>query len=283
MMYYNHNVHFESAAAAMAGRHAVAKQSAQVLFDDVMPGVAEMAMLEGFLLQPTVVALRFHQWDEIRKMPDPGSKLPLLRAAWLYARAMAAAAAGRCEESGDAARAYAVARDALGSAVTVGSPQNSAAGVLRGRHERPRCAHRAGARRPQGRDRGLEEGGRRGGRARLRRARDLVLPDAGVPRRGAPARRPGGGGGEGLPRGPRAATRAAAARSTGSRRPSRRSRRPPTPRGRGRSSRRRGRTPTRRCGWRTCNAFSSFRAKRGIPLAPPRGSERDPSGLRPSG
>jgi hypothetical protein len=93
MMYYNHNVHFESAAAAMAGRHAVAKKSAEILYADVLPGVPEMAMLEGFLLQPTFVALRFHQWDEIRSMPDPGPKLPVLRTGWLYARAMAAAAA----------------------------------------------------------------------------------------------------------------------------------------------------------------------------------------------
>ena len=129
MMYYNHNVHFESAAAAMAGRHAVAKQSAQILFDDVMPGVAEMAMLEGFLLQPTVVALRFHQWEEIRKMPDPGPKLALLRAAWLYARAMAAAAGGDAKKAETLRREYAAARDALGSAATVGT-LNSAAGYF---------------------------------------------------------------------------------------------------------------------------------------------------------
>ena len=129
MMYYNHNVHFESAAAAMAGRHAVAKQSAQILFDDVMPGVAGMAMLEGFLIQPTAVALRFQQWDEIRKMPDPGPKLPLLRTAWLYARAMAAAASGDAKKAEALRREYAASRDALGSAMTVG-PLNSAAGYF---------------------------------------------------------------------------------------------------------------------------------------------------------
>jgi len=86
-------------------------------------------MLEGFLLQPIFVALRFHQWDEIRKMPDPGPKLPLLRAGWLYARAVAAAAAGDVKRA-DARRAeYAAARDALGSAVMAG-PQNSAAALF---------------------------------------------------------------------------------------------------------------------------------------------------------
>lgn len=125
-MYYNHNVHFESAAAAMAGRHAVAKRAADVLFSDVLPGVPEMAMLEGFLIQPTAVALRFQRWDEIRSMPDPGPKLPLLRTAWLYARAMAAAAAGDVRKAEALRAQYAAARDALGSAVPVGSLNTSA-------------------------------------------------------------------------------------------------------------------------------------------------------------
>jgi tetratricopeptide (TPR) repeat protein len=125
MMYYNHNVHFESAAAAMAGRHAAAKKAADVLFADVLPGVPQMAMLEGFLLQPTAVALRFHEWDEIAQMPDPGPKLPLLRTAWLYARAMAAAATGNVKKAEALRKSYAAARDALGSGVTVG-PLNSA-------------------------------------------------------------------------------------------------------------------------------------------------------------
>jgi len=129
MMYYNHNVHFESSAACMAGRHAVAKKSADVLFADVLPGVPEMAMLEGFLLQPTFVALRFQKWDEIRSMPDPGPKLPLLRATWLYARAMAAAASGDVAKAEALRDGYIVARDALGSAVMAG-PQNTAAALF---------------------------------------------------------------------------------------------------------------------------------------------------------
>ena len=129
MMYYNHNVHFESAAAAMAGRYAVAKKSADILFADVLPGVPEMAMLEGFLLQPTFVALRFRRWDEITRMPDPGPKLPLLRTAWLYARAMAAAASGDVKKAETLRAAYAKDRDALGAAIMAG-PQNSAAALF---------------------------------------------------------------------------------------------------------------------------------------------------------
>jgi len=127
MMYYNHNVHFESAAACMAGRYAAAKTAADVLFADVLPGVPDMAMLEGFLLQPTAVALRFHRWDEIRKMPDPGPKLPLLRTAWLYAGAMAAASAGDVKKAEALERQFAAARDALGSGIMVGTLNTAAA------------------------------------------------------------------------------------------------------------------------------------------------------------
>lgn len=129
MMYYNHNVHFESAAACMAGRYAAAKKAGDVLFADALPGVAGMPMLEGFLLQPTFVALRFHKWDEIRQMPDPGPKLPLLRAVWLYARAMAAAAAGDVEKAETLREAFVLARRAV-PADTLASPQNKAAVLL---------------------------------------------------------------------------------------------------------------------------------------------------------
>jgi tetratricopeptide (TPR) repeat protein len=129
MMYYNHNVHFESSAACMAGRYAAAKKSAEVLFADVLPGVSEMAMLEGFLLQPTFVALRFHKWDEIRRMPDPGPKLPLLRATWLYSQAMAAAAARDVKKAEALRTDFAKARDGIGSEVMAG-PQNTAAALL---------------------------------------------------------------------------------------------------------------------------------------------------------
>jgi len=125
LMYYNHNVHFESAAACMAGRYAAAKKAGDVLFADALPGVAGMPMLEGFLLQPTFVALRFHKWDEIRQMPDPGPQLPLLRAVWLYARAMAAVAAGDTGKAETLREAYALARDAV-PASAAASPQNPA-------------------------------------------------------------------------------------------------------------------------------------------------------------
>ncbi len=129
VMYYNHNVHFESYAATMAGRHAAAKSSADRLFNEVLPVVSMDQMLEGFLLQPAFVAVRFRKWDDVRTMPDPGTKLPLLRAGWLWARAMAAAGSGQIKKAETERAAFAAARAAVPEKSLAG-PQNSAAAVL---------------------------------------------------------------------------------------------------------------------------------------------------------
>jgi tetratricopeptide (TPR) repeat protein len=129
VMYYNHNVHFQSAAAAMAGRYAEAKKAADRLYADVLPVVSMDPMLEGFLVQPLVVAVRFRKWDDIRKTPDPGAALTTVRAFWLYARAVAAA------ESGDLAAAQ-MERAAFQAAVAaipaerLYGPQNTVRGTL---------------------------------------------------------------------------------------------------------------------------------------------------------
>jgi tetratricopeptide (TPR) repeat protein len=98
VMYYNHNVHFQSWAAAMAGRHAEAKKAADRLYADALPNASLDPMVEGYLIQPLVVAVRFHEWDDVRKTPAPVG-LVTVRAFWNYARGLAAA------ESGDVATA----------------------------------------------------------------------------------------------------------------------------------------------------------------------------------
>jgi len=129
VMYYNHNVHFESYAASMAGRYAAAKRSGDRLFDEVLPVVSMDQMLEGFLLQPAFVAVRFRKWDDVRKMPDPGPTLPLLRAGWLWARAMAAAAQGDVPRASTLRETFVIALEAIPEKSMAG-PQNSAEAVL---------------------------------------------------------------------------------------------------------------------------------------------------------
>ncbi len=98
VMYYDHNVHFQSWAAAMAGRYAEAKKAADLLYVEALPNVSMDPMVEGYLVQPLVVAVRFRKWDDVRKTPDPGA-LTAVRSFWFYARGAAAA------ESGDIAAA----------------------------------------------------------------------------------------------------------------------------------------------------------------------------------
>jgi tetratricopeptide (TPR) repeat protein len=89
LMYYNHNVHFESYAAAMAGQYARAKRAADKLAANVAPAVADMPMIEGFLPQQYYVFLRFSKWDDLLAMPAPAPSLQLTKVMWHYARAAA--------------------------------------------------------------------------------------------------------------------------------------------------------------------------------------------------
>ena len=131
-----------------------------ILFAGVLPGASADPMLEGWLLQPAFVALRFQKWDDIRKMEDPGPKLPLLRAVWLYARAMAAAAAGDVQKAQTLQEAFVIARDGLPASAMVGM-QNSGAARSRRCLARPRREDR----------RGPQAIGRRRSRAGSRRSR----------------------------------------------------------------------------------------------------------------
>ncbi len=88
-MYYNHNLHFLASAWSMAGNWAEAKKASDQLGASVTPLLAEMPMVEAFLTMPAFVNLRFQRWSEVVRQPDPGSKLPILKAIWHYGRVLA--------------------------------------------------------------------------------------------------------------------------------------------------------------------------------------------------
>src|SRR5262249_21943124 len=92
LMYYNHNVHFESAAAAMAGRYADAKRAADKLVANVSPYISEMPMVEAFLPQAMFVQLRFSRWSDVLAASAPPADQRLNTAFWHFARALAYAA-----------------------------------------------------------------------------------------------------------------------------------------------------------------------------------------------
>jgi tetratricopeptide (TPR) repeat protein len=106
-MYYNHNIHFESYAASMAGQYARARRTATKLAAVVTPGVEQMPMLEGFLPQQYYVMLRFAKWDDVLAAPAPPSQLALTTTMWHYARGVALAGKGDAAGARTAQQAFA--------------------------------------------------------------------------------------------------------------------------------------------------------------------------------
>jgi tetratricopeptide (TPR) repeat protein len=99
LMYWTHNIHFIAYARAQQGRYEEAKQAALEMVQNVGDADLEMQMLEGFLLYPLMVDLRFQRWDEILKTPAPRAERKLLGAFWQFARAMALAGQGKLQDA----------------------------------------------------------------------------------------------------------------------------------------------------------------------------------------
>jgi tetratricopeptide (TPR) repeat protein len=127
--YYNHDVHFLSAAAAMAGRYGESKKAADQLFAGILPVVADWPMLEAWLAQPLLVELRFGKWSEIWETPDPGPRLPELRAMRLYARGVTAARTGNVAKAEAERQAFARVSGAVGPHTMFGM-NNMAEGIF---------------------------------------------------------------------------------------------------------------------------------------------------------
>ncbi|MGA7925934.1 MAG: tetratricopeptide repeat protein [Candidatus Sulfotelmatobacter sp.] len=99
MMYYSHNLHFIAMCAAMNGDYAESKKNAELLMANVAPHVKEVPPLEGFTTIPIAVEVRFHQWDEILKMPPPDPALKTTTVFWHFARGMALAGTGKVTDA----------------------------------------------------------------------------------------------------------------------------------------------------------------------------------------
>ena len=89
LMYYNHNLHFQAGAAAMAGRSADAEKVAAQLATNVAPFLKDMPMGEFFMPMPLYVALRFQKWDKVLGVPEPDAAFPASRALRHFGRALA--------------------------------------------------------------------------------------------------------------------------------------------------------------------------------------------------
>jgi tetratricopeptide (TPR) repeat protein len=72
-----------------------------------------MQMLEGFLLYPLMVDLRFHRWNEILAAPAPRVERKVQAAFHQYARAMALAGQGKVGAAASARKQFEALRKAL--------------------------------------------------------------------------------------------------------------------------------------------------------------------------
>ncbi|HLM00606.1 MAG TPA: alpha/beta fold hydrolase [Pyrinomonadaceae bacterium] len=99
MMYYNHNIHFLSAASAMNGQYAEAFKQARELEANVRPHLKMMPMLEMFSPYALVTLVRFRKWDEIMRYPQPENDLRVTGSFWNFARGLAFTADGKPVEA----------------------------------------------------------------------------------------------------------------------------------------------------------------------------------------
>jgi hypothetical protein len=98
-MYYSHNLHFIAMCSAMNGNYEEAKKNADMLAAHVGPYLKDMPMVEGFMTIPMAVDIRFHQWADILKMPQPDPAMQVTTVFWHFARGMALAGTGKVKEA----------------------------------------------------------------------------------------------------------------------------------------------------------------------------------------
>jgi tetratricopeptide (TPR) repeat protein len=107
MGYTSHNFHFLVFGNSMAGRFTDALKSAEELAIHVQPAMATMPpMVDFFGAQPLVVLYRFNRWDEILKIAEPDSKLPMTVALWHFARTCALAGTGKLGDARNEQKAF---------------------------------------------------------------------------------------------------------------------------------------------------------------------------------
>src|SRR5262249_12644683 len=93
------------------------------------PHAKDMPMLEFFLPAPTLVQVRFHQWNDILASPTPDAQLTITRALWHFARGLAFAGQDNIKDATSELDAFQKIHDAMPNDLTYGS-RNLAKKVL---------------------------------------------------------------------------------------------------------------------------------------------------------
>ena len=107
MMYYSHNLHFLAVANSMQGRYSDAKRAADQLYAHLGGYLQEggptieavLPLLDAFMPTPTIIMVRFRQWDNILKLAQPDQRLASTNTFWHFARGMAYAGTGKLDDA----------------------------------------------------------------------------------------------------------------------------------------------------------------------------------------
>ncbi|HEY1468490.1 MAG TPA: hypothetical protein VGF61_05560 [Candidatus Acidoferrum sp.] len=99
LMYHSHNEHFEAMAASMEGNYSQARKAADRMAARLLPHAKMMPMLDGFIMTPIWVDVRFAKWQEVLTRPEPMKELAGTHVMWRYSRALALAANGKVPEA----------------------------------------------------------------------------------------------------------------------------------------------------------------------------------------
>jgi hypothetical protein len=129
MMYYGHNLQFESAAAMFAGNFAQARAAAERTVKFADPIADQMVMIEPFAAQDLAVLVRFGRWQDILGARPPAPTRLMQTAIYHFARGAAHAATGRPAEAEAEIGAIKAAAAKLPKDAMLG-PANSASDVV---------------------------------------------------------------------------------------------------------------------------------------------------------
>lgn len=148
LMYYGHNLQFQSASAMMAGNYAEARDAGRKTAELVEPLANDVTMLEPFALQEVIVHVRFGRWADALAAPAPPANRSIQTALSHYLRGVAQVEQGHLldaasEQQAFEAAAGALPKDAIYSAVNQApavldvARQDLAARIAWAKKERP--------------------------------------------------------------------------------------------------------------------------------------------------
>lgn len=129
-IYMTHNPHMRAFAAMMSG----AKKEAIEVMDQAVADIPvawakEWApFIDGFMVMPLEVRMRFGAWDEILAAPDLPEHFPISRALRHYVRAVALGAKGRLAEAREEQKLFLARRQTVAEDAAFGN--NAAADLL---------------------------------------------------------------------------------------------------------------------------------------------------------